>query len=108
MRSTSHHRAPSFSAIDAYVRRQMKAARIPGLALGIVHDGHPVHLRGFGRADEGGRAFTPQTPLFIGSNSKSFTALAFMQLAEAGRSIWMHRSSGTSRGSGWLIRRRPR
>ena len=77
--------APGFTAIDAYIRRQMKDARIPGLALGIVHDGHPVHLRGFGRADDCGRAFTPQTPFFIGSDSKSFTALAVMQLAEAGK-----------------------
>lgn len=108
MQSTSHHRAgkalrtrlgghaaaaglpaseapaPGFTAIDAYIRRQMKDTRIPGLALGIVHDGHPVHLRGFGRADQSGRAFTPQTPFFIGSNSKSFTALAVMPLAEAG------------------------
>ena len=76
---------PSFTAVDAYVRRQMKDARIPGLALGIVHDGHVVHLRGFGRADDSGRAFTPQTPFFIGSNSKSFTALAVMQLVEAGK-----------------------
>ena len=77
--------APGFTAIDAYICRQMTDARIPGLALGIVHDGHPVHLRGFGRADDCGRAFTPQTPFFIGSNSKSFTALAVMQLAEAGK-----------------------
>ena len=77
--------AHGFTAVDAYIRRQMKDARIPGLALGIVHDGHLVHLRGFGRADDSGRAFTPQTPLFIGSNSKSFTALAVMQLAEAGK-----------------------
>ncbi|HTX07724.1 MAG TPA: serine hydrolase domain-containing protein [Solirubrobacteraceae bacterium] len=75
----------SYTEIDAYIERQMKGARIPGLALGIVHDGRPVHLRGFGRADESGRAFTPQTPFFIGSNSKSFTALAVMQLAEAGK-----------------------
>jgi len=109
MQSTSHHRAGkglrtrvgghgaaaalpasealalNFTPIDMYIRRQMKDARIPGLALGIVHDGHPVHLRGFGRADDSGRAFTPQTPFFIGSNSKSFTALAVMQLAEAGK-----------------------
>jgi CubicO group peptidase (beta-lactamase class C family) len=76
---------PSFNAIDAYIRRQMKDARIPGLALGVVRDGQPVHLRGFGRADSSGRACTPQTPFFIGSNSKSFTALAIMQLAEAGK-----------------------
>ena len=77
-------REPGFAAVDDYVRAQMKAARIPGLALAIVQDGRAVHLRGFGRADDGGRAFTPQTPFFIGSNSKSFTALAVMQLAEAG------------------------
>jgi hypothetical protein len=47
----------------------MKDARIPGLALAIVRDGHAVHLRGFGRADASGRPFTPQTPFFIGSNS---------------------------------------
>ena len=56
----------------------------PGLALGVGQDGRPVHLAGFGLADDGGRAFTPRTPFFIGSNSKSFTALAVMQLAEAG------------------------
>ena len=63
----------------------MKAARVPGLALRIVRDGQCVHLRGFGRADGSGRPFTAQTPLFIGSVSKSFTALAVMQLAEAGK-----------------------
>jgi hypothetical protein len=26
--------APGFTAVDAYIRRQMKDARIPGLALG--------------------------------------------------------------------------
>lgn len=82
--STGAEPAPGFAAIDSYIRAQMNAARIPGLALGIVHGDNTVHLRGFGRADDSGRAFTPQTPWFIGSNSKSFTALAVMQLAEAG------------------------
>ena len=84
-RAAGEEPAPSFTAVDAYIRGQMKDARIPGLAAGIVHEGRLVHLRGFGRADESGRAFTPQTPLFIGSCSKSFTALAVMQLAEAGK-----------------------
>lgn len=83
--SASEAPGPGFTAIDAYLRRQMKDARVPGLAVGIVRDGRPVHLRGFGRADDSGRAFTPQTPFFIGSNSKSFTALAIMQLVEAGK-----------------------
>jgi len=44
-----------------------------------------VHVRGFGSADQSGRAVTPQTPFILASVSKSFTALAVMQLVEAGR-----------------------
>jgi CubicO group peptidase (beta-lactamase class C family) len=75
---------PDFAAIDRYVQAEMDAQRIPGLALGIVHGGSIVHLRGFGDADPSGRAVTPGTPFFIGSVTKSFTALAIMQLKEAG------------------------
>lgn len=41
-----------------------------------------VYVRGFGRADSMGRAFMPQTPFEIGSCSKSFTALATLQLGK--------------------------
>lgn len=44
-----------------------------------------VHMAGFGNADDGGRPVTPQTPFFIGSVTKSFTALAVMQLVETGK-----------------------
>lgn len=77
--------AADFDAVDSYVREQMRKARIPGLVLAVVRGGGTVHLEGFGRADSSGRPFTPQTPFFIGSNSKSFTALAVMQLVEAGK-----------------------
>jgi CubicO group peptidase (beta-lactamase class C family) len=74
-----------YGAIDRYVQDQVNEARIPGLALGIVRGAEVTHLRGFGRADSGSRPITPQTPFVIGSISKSFTALAVMQLAEAGK-----------------------
>jgi CubicO group peptidase (beta-lactamase class C family) len=74
-----------FAAIDAYVTEQVNKLGIPGLALGVVREGHIAHLRGFGTADASGRAVTPQTPFIIGSVSKSFTALAVMQLVEAGQ-----------------------
>jgi len=74
-----------FAVIDAYVTEQMNDLGIPGMALGIVQDGQIVHLQGFGVADSTGRAVTPQTPFYIGSLSKSFTALAVMQLVEAGK-----------------------
>ena len=44
-----------------------------------------MHGRGFGRARPGGDAPTAQTPFFVGSLGKSFTALAVMQLVEAGK-----------------------
>ena len=76
---------PDVSSIDAFVSSEMLANRIPGLSLGIVHGTQIVHLQGFGAADATGRMVTPQTPFMIGSMSKSFTALAVMQLVEAGK-----------------------
>jgi len=76
---------PDFASIDTFVSSQMQAQRIPGLSLGIVHGAQMVHLQGFGIADATGRMVTPQTPFMIGSMSKSFTALAVMQLVEAGK-----------------------
>ena len=77
--------APDFADIDAYVVAQMKDLRIPGLALAIVQGDQIVHLKAFGVADPSGRAVTPQTPFILGSLSKSFTALAIMQLVEQGQ-----------------------
>jgi CubicO group peptidase (beta-lactamase class C family) len=76
---------PDFAAIDRYVQNEMDAQRIPGLAIGIVEGSRTVHLRGFGKADPSGRKVTPQTLFFNGSTTKSFTALAIMQLREAGK-----------------------
>ena len=74
-----------FDAIDAYVDQQMQRLRLPGVSLAIVEKGQIVHWRGFGQARPGGQSPTPQTPFFIGSLTKSFTALAVMQLVEAGK-----------------------
>ena len=74
-----------FTAIDQFITTEMKDARIPGLALGIVQNDQVVHLRGFGTADPSDRTVTPQTPFYVASVYKSFTALAIMQLVEAGK-----------------------
>jgi CubicO group peptidase (beta-lactamase class C family) len=76
---------PDFAAIDKFVETEMGAQRIPGLALGLVKGDQIVYLKGYGIADPIERAVTPQTPFIIGSLSKSFTALAVMQLVEAGK-----------------------
>lgn len=75
----------AYAAIDAYIEQQMRRLNIPGAALAIVEGDQIVHRRGFGQVRPGGEAPTPQTPFVIGSATKSFTALAVMQLVEAGQ-----------------------
>ena len=77
--------ATSFEEIDAFVEAKCKHLNVPGAALAIVEGDKIVHLRGFGQARPGGEAPTPQTPFVLGSTTKSFTALAVMQLVEAGK-----------------------
>ncbi len=72
------------AALDAAVQGQMRKHGLPGVALAVVEDGEIVYLQGYGTAGRG-RAMTPQTQMLIGSQSKSFTALAIAQLAEQGQ-----------------------
>jgi CubicO group peptidase (beta-lactamase class C family) len=74
----------AYDAIDANIIEQMKRLNIPGASLAIVEGDKAVYFRGFGKARPGGEVPTPQTPFFVGSVTKSFTALAIMQLVEAG------------------------
>ncbi len=75
----------SYDGIDAYVEQQMQHLNIPGVSLAIVEGDKIMHLRGFGQARSDGAAPSPQTSFFIGSLTKSLTALAVMQLVEAGK-----------------------
>jgi CubicO group peptidase (beta-lactamase class C family) len=83
--SAPYDAVASCDAIDAYVEEQMRRLKIPGVSLAIVEGDKIVHLRGFGHARPGGEAPTPLTPFPIASLTKSFTALAVMQLVEAGK-----------------------
>jgi CubicO group peptidase (beta-lactamase class C family) len=65
--------------VETYIQQQMTRLNLPGAALAIVEGDEIVCLRAFGEA------ITPQTPFFIGSLTKSFTALAVMQLVEDGK-----------------------
>ena len=76
---------PDFAAIDRYVEDQMADCRIPGFSLGIVRGNDVLYTKGYGTADEADRPVTPQTPFIIASVSKTFTALALMQLKEDGK-----------------------
>ncbi|MEX5719571.1 serine hydrolase domain-containing protein [Geodermatophilus maliterrae] len=76
-------RSPT-SPIDGFVTAWMRANRVPGLSLAITHGDDVVHLRGYGQAGQD-RPVTPDTPFFLASLSKSFTAVSVLQLVEAGR-----------------------
>jgi len=75
----------NINAVDAYIANKMRWPRIPGMAVAIVKDDRIAYLKGYGEADPSGRPVTPQTPFILGSVTKAFTALAVMQLVEAGK-----------------------
>jgi len=75
---------PDAETVSSYVREQREANRLPGLAVGIVEGDQVMYARGFGNADPRGQSISAQTPFIIGSMSKAFTAVAIMQLVEAG------------------------
>ena len=74
--------AASIENAQAVLTDQLGASGIPGGAVVVVHDG-TIEARGVGNSGHGG--VTADTPFVIGSTSKSFTALAVMQLVDAGR-----------------------
>lgn len=72
--------------IDAWLPLKIQYDRIPALSVGIVHHGKLVYKRGFGLSDVESRELaTPDTCYRIASISKTFTAVAIMQLAEHGK-----------------------
>jgi CubicO group peptidase (beta-lactamase class C family) len=74
---------PNLAAAEAYLEAQMRRHGFKGVAAAITQGEEIIYLRGFGSAGAG-QSVTPQTPFFIGSVSKSFTALAVMQLVDQG------------------------
>lgn len=72
--------------LDAWLPWKIQYDRILGLAVGIVHNGKLVYQKGFGYADiESKVSITPKTCFRIASISKTFTAIAIMQLVEQGK-----------------------
>ncbi|MDK2870648.1 MAG: hypothetical protein PWP39_1883 [Pyrococcus sp.] len=70
---------------EKFVVEKMSESRMPGISVALIKDGEVVYSRGFGFRDlESGLPTTSRTVYGIGSITKSFTALAIMQLVEKG------------------------
>jgi len=80
--------SPYSSAIKAfedYTHQQMAFDRIAGIAVGFMKDDF-VWARGFGLADVENRVpIRPESSFRMGSITKTFTAIAILQLVEAGK-----------------------
>ncbi len=76
-------RALDARAVDAYLQDQVDAG-LPGVAVAITRGDRVLFVRGYGH-DSAGARIGEETPFRIASLSKSFTALAVMQLVEDGR-----------------------
>ena len=80
----SVYAAGDYTSIDSYITAAMKRNNIPGLAMAFTQGDGITYSKGYGTAGNG-RPVTADTPFYIGSQSKSFTALAIMQLVEQGK-----------------------
>ena len=86
-------------SVEDVIDREMPASGVPGLAYAVVADGQVTAVGA--RAVPSGQARATPPPRTrrspTGSISKSFTALAVMQLVEAGRSTSTPRCRALSR-----------
>jgi CubicO group peptidase (beta-lactamase class C family) len=74
-----------FEAIARLTQEKMKEFGVPGVALGILHNG-TVSIRGVGITNvEDSLPVTPHTVFPIASISKTFAATAMMRLVEQGK-----------------------
>ncbi|HKO98461.1 MAG TPA: serine hydrolase domain-containing protein [Pyrinomonadaceae bacterium] len=83
--SVQQQTATPTQQLDALVQKTGKPAD-PGLAVMVIKDGKVKYKKAYGVADlSTGASITIDTPIYIASLGKQFTAVAIMMLAERGR-----------------------
>jgi len=71
---------------ESLIAEAMMRDHVPGLSLAVVKDGKVIYARGFGaRRLKDNSPATPDTLYGVGSVTKSFTAMAIMQLVHQGK-----------------------
>lgn len=73
-------------AVDDLIQLEMKTKHIPGVSITVLRDGKPIKTMGYGFANVESQApATADTVYQLASVTKQFTAVAVMQLVEAGK-----------------------
>jgi CubicO group peptidase (beta-lactamase class C family) len=73
----------NFDAADAYLQSLVRDMRVPGIGFVVVQGDRTVFAKGYG--ESAGKQLTAQSQFYLGSVSKSLTAMAVMQLVEQGK-----------------------
>ncbi len=74
------------AGLEDYLHAKMARKRIPGMQVAVVRQGSIVFSAAYGSANlQDGVAVTPQSVFSINSATKTFTGVAILQLAEAGK-----------------------
>ena len=77
------------AALGAFVEDAMKAARVPGVAVGLIENGKVVFAGGYGVRELGVPGKVDGNTLFmVASNTKAMTTLMLGKLVDAGKLTW--------------------
>ena len=77
---------PLFARLDEYIARHMRETGAPGMTLALANRDGLIRVSTYGFADTKAKArVEPETMFEIGSISKSFVAVALMQLRDEGK-----------------------
>ena len=77
---------PVFARLDEFIARHMRETGVPGMTLALANRDGLIRASTYGYADtKAGLKVVPETMFEIGSISKSFVALALMQLRDEGK-----------------------
>lgn len=70
--------------LDQFIQQNIDKNHIPGLSIAIVNKNEVIFYKGYGK-DGNNKNIISSTPFAIASLSKAFTAMAVMQLVDAGK-----------------------
>ena len=81
---THYGHSQDLNQLDSLVTAQIKKYHIKGLVMVGVKNNDVVFKKGYGKANDA-YPMTPETPVYIASNTKAFIGLAMAQLIENGQ-----------------------